>query len=896
MQIVKNKTTVLVITLLFAVSMATALAPFPTVTAHTPVWQIPTYAFVVVAPNPVGVGQAVYVYMWLNVPFEGAGILNDYRFHNYQLNITDPNGKTNTTIYTTVQDTTSSQYFIMTPDIVGTYIFNFTFPGQNINDYSHANDAFVNDTYLPSHASTTLTVQQGAVAGTLGSYPLPSEYWTRPIYGENNYWWTISSNWLGIGAPGYAGFDQPGARQQSFIPDAIGPQTPHVMWTKPLQSGGVVGGNNFPIQGNTYFEGSAYNQRFANPIVLNGKLYYSEPVSFTGTPNNAFGSAGPIGPTDCVDLRTGQVIWSRSDVPPLSFGYIYDLEDPNQHGVYPAILFAAAGGGFSGTPVSWRAFDADTGVALFNVSNIPTGMSAMGPQGEQLRYVIANASSTNGVASDWRLGEWNSTKFWAYTYPPNTSPTLSGVVNGAVDASISTGANSRYDWNVTIPWRNTMTTTPTVFNVFYNDMMLCYNGTLPNVFNALSTGPYTYFAVNLNASMPGHKIGDVLWWNTITPSRNVSISVGDADPNARVFVELDRETIQWVGYNMDSGAYIWGPTASQSPWDYYGNTGVSIAQGSAAYGNLYSSGFGGILYCYDLSNGHIRWTYGNGGEGNSTNSGYYTSYGDYPTFITAIGNGIVYLITTEHTANAPIYKGALMRAVNATDGTELWTLSDYTSTLAGPGSSPTSFAIADGYATFFNGYDNQIYSVGRGPTGITVETSKLQTLGGNVVIDGTLRDVSLGTKQDEQTSRFANGVPCASDASMKDWMGYVYQQKPLPTNFTGVPVTIDVVDSNNNYRNIGTAMTDASGTYSLVWKPDIAGNFTVVATFHGTNGYWPSYTQSSFNVMAVTATPTPSPSPLSSNADMYILGSSIAIIVVIIIVGAIIVLMQRKRP
>ena len=43
-------------------------------------------------------------------------------------------------------------------------------------------------------------------------------------------------------------------------------------------------------------------------------------------------------------------------------------------------------------------------------------------------------------------------------------------------------------------------------------------------------------------------------------------------------------------------------------------------------------------------------------------------------------------------------------------------------------------------------------------------------------------------------------------------MGYVYQQQPLPNNFTGVPVTIDVMDSNGNYRNIGTATTDATGT------------------------------------------------------------------------------------
>jgi len=891
MQFFQNKTVAIAIAIFLTISMSASMMLVPTASAHTPPWQIPTFAYVAVAPNPVGVGQTIHVFMWLNAPYDGAAVSNDYRFHNYKLTITKPDGTTSTQTFDYISDSTSSQYIIMTPDQVGNYTFNFSFPGQKINDYDHANDAFVNDSYLPSSASTTLTVQQEALPSPISSYPLPSDYWTRPIYGENNDWWSISSNWLGQGAPGYAGGDRPGARQQVYIADAVGPQTSHIMWTKPLQSGGVVGGNNFAIQGNTYFEGSAYNQRFANPIVLNGKLYYTEPLSFSGAPNSGFGGAGPFGPTDCVDLRTGQVIWSRTDVPPLNFGYIYDVEDPNQHGVYPAILFTS---NFA------RAFDADSGTPLFNVTGVPTGTAVFGPQGEQLRYVIANAGTT--ANPDWRLGEWNSSKLWGYNYPPNIAPTLTGVVTTstgtAVDASISNPSdpNCRYDWNFSIPWRNTMASTPTVFIAFYNNMLLCYNGSLPSVFNAVTLNPYTYFAVNLNASKQA--IGNVLWSNTVQPpASNVSVNVGDADPTVGVFVEGYRETMQWVGYSMTTGQKLWGPTSSQSPWDYYGNTGVSIAQCTAAYGKLYSSQFGGILYCYDLTNGNLLWTYGNGGEGNSTNSGFYTAYGDYPTFITAIGNGIVYLVTTEHTATSPIYKGSLARAVNATDGTEIWTLSDYTSTLAGPGTSPPSYAIADGFATFFNGYDNQIYSVGRGPSATTVSAPDIAaSYGTPVVIKGTVMDVSAGTTQDQQAADFPNSVPCASDASMKDWMGYVYQQKPLPTNFTGVPVTIDVLDSNGNYRSIGSATTDSRGAYTLTWAPDITGNYTVIANFAGTNGYWPSSAETSFAVDP--AAPTPSPYPVVNlpPTETYFAISTVAIIVAIAIGFAVTILMLRKRP
>ena len=43
-------------------------------------------------------------------------------------------------------------------------------------------------------------------------------------------------------------------------------------------------------------------------------------------------------------------------------------------------------------------------------------------------------------------------------------------------------------------------------------------------------------------------------------------------------------------------------------------------------------------------------------------------------------------------------------------------------------------------------------------------------------------------------------------------MEYVYEQQPMPTNVTGVPVTITAIDSNGNFI-IGTATTDASGTF-----------------------------------------------------------------------------------
>ena len=356
--------------------------------------------------------------------------------------------------------------------------------------------------------------------------PFPTEYWTRPIYGQNTDWWSISSNWLGSGAPvnsatGYgtiSGISFSSSFIQRYPGDAVGPTTSHVMWTYPIEDGGVVGGNQSYVLGNTYFDGSAYNQRFTNPIIIAGKLYYTLPLSFTG-PNS--------GSTVCQDLKTGQIIWSRADVPALSFGYIYDVQDPNQHGTFPAILFTS---NFA------RAFDAYTGNPLFNVTGVPTGSAVQGPQGEQLKYVIANAGNSSNL--DYRLGEWNSSKLWIYTgispaltnqsgttitNPPSTTAT--SVVDGSI--SMPGNAQNRYDWNISIPWRNIINTTSTVtvLAAFYNNMLLCMNGSYPNFSfgaNYLSN-PYTYFAVDIN---PAHAstFGQVLWRTTYdAPPGNVTV-------------------------------------------------------------------------------------------------------------------------------------------------------------------------------------------------------------------------------------------------------------------------------------------------------------------------------------------------------------------------------------
>jgi hypothetical protein len=196
---------------------------------------------------------------------------------------------------------------------------------------------------------------------------------------------------------------------------------------------------------------------------------------------------------------------------------------------------------------------------------------------------------------------------------------------------------------------------------------------------------------------------------------------------------------------------------------------------------------------------------------------------------------------------------------------------------------------------FANAYDGQAYVVGKGPSAITVEAPKAAIdFGQSLVISGTVTDISAGTKQKEQAARFPQGVPAVSDASQTQWMAYVYQQQPRPTNVVGVPVTLSVVDANGNYREIGTTTT-TDGYFSLNWKPDIEGLYTIYASFKGSESYYPANAISSFAVDPAAPTPIPTAHISPPATENYIIGSTAAIIVAIAIVGALILFVSRKR-
>jgi hypothetical protein len=179
-----NKNLFSTIALILMLTATTTIVFLPAANAHSPPWTLDTWAYIDVTPNPVGVNQPLAISMWVDKPMPGAVVGNDVRRHDYKLTITAPDGTTKTMEWPVISDTTSVQSTLFIPDKVGTYSFVFNYPAQKYTwDTTTEMKLWTNDTYKAATSRTVLvTVQQEKVTEP-PTFPLPTEFWTRPIEG-----------------------------------------------------------------------------------------------------------------------------------------------------------------------------------------------------------------------------------------------------------------------------------------------------------------------------------------------------------------------------------------------------------------------------------------------------------------------------------------------------------------------------------------------------------------------------------------------------------------------------------------------------------------------------------------------------------------------------------------
>lgn len=859
----KTKSTVVSLILLFA--MVVSLVALPVANAQGPIRK-KTYAVCGLMPNPVGVSQEVLI--WVGIT-DQLGVYTD-GWEGLTVTVTKPDDTTET-LGPFRTDATGSTGATYTPAVVGTYTFQTNFPEQDYNWTSAAERTMIIfDPKLvaigviryeaSSSPKVELVVQEEPVPEYPG-VPLPTEYWTRPIDAQAREWATIAGNWLNT-------------PPNKFAPYNEGPETPHILWTKPLATGGLVGGEFAP---HAFEEGDAYEGKFGDwdasawgggtSVIINGVLYYNR---FT---TGAF-VMEPFVPTMwtqqgmiAVDLRTGEELWFRNNTR-LTFGQVFYWDAWNYHGAFAYLwevtqFFNFFTGHMDNT---WTAYDAFTGEFAYRMTDVPDGSRIYGSNGEIYIYDV-------NLDQGW-MALWNSTKV---VNPQLTGESADGSWGSNANLQKTFDARTGYEWNVSIAGRLGERSLPGgVQAVFFGDRIFGSNAEL--FVNRIGEPPVAVWALNAKPGQEGQLLFNTTWQ---PPAGDFGIGFGASSLEDGVFTLWSKEQRAHYGFSLDTGQKLWGPTQSQAQLDIFD------IMNEITYGKLFSVGMGGLVYAYDIKTGEHLWTYE---ATDPYNEILWSNY--WPLRILFLTDGKIYLGHTEHSVVDPKPRGAPFVCLNVTTGEEVWRIDGAFRATSWGGNA----IIADSIIALMDTYDNRIYALGKGPSHTTISIQNdVTTLGSSVQVKGTVTDISAGTQDDGLMSRFPDGVPAVSDANMSEWMLHVYKQFPRPADVMGVEVVVSVLDSNDNVYEIGTVTSDANGNFGFSWQPQIPGMYTVYATFAGSKSYWSSSAQTYLTVEeAPAATPEPTPTP-ATMTDTYVLGLGIAILIAVVVGFILILLLLRRR-
>jgi hypothetical protein len=713
--------------------------------------------------------------------------------------------------------------------------------------------------------------------------PLPTQFWTRPINEANRAWSKVAGNWL-------AGAAQNVGPTTNFG-YGTGPESAHIMWATPMWAGGLAD-TRFSDEGytTTHYEGLT----FTPPIILNGKLYYD----VQSLPKYGW---------YCLDLYTGETLYFHNTTGPvtgvsqsssgtiagesLAFGQILKFDCPNQHGVFPYLWSTTAV-----TSNTWMMFDAFSGNYMCSIGNVTqterrgtrtittggTGTAVYGKDGSMLRYNIVNLGTTT---PQYYLQVWNTTQaiWWKPAFE----------------------SNNYWLWrpglNVTYDGRNGFTLNASIPAVQGSILAVREDQYVIGGTSGKNNGTYVeqgnLWALNLKPDVNGVINPTLLWNITYTPPQQSypdAIVIGPnrspitgpfVDPEDGVFTFKEGTSVRRWGYSLATGQLLW--TSGPEPAGHFYGWSTNTYQGM-----LLSAGYGGVLIAYDIKTGKVLWNY------TAEQVGFESPYGNYPILVTCIADGKIYLVSGEHSTTQPMWRGSYLRCINASNGAELWKVLHWGGAqVAGieVGSAASVF-IADGFLVGVNFYDNQIYCYGKGPSATMVAASpKISAHGDKILIEGLVTDQSPGAKKLAQTLGYPNGVPAISDADQQAWMEYLYAQQGIPGNAKGVEVSLDTLDPNGNFVHIDTVTSDLSGGFKKMWTPEVPGEYTVIATFAGSNSYYSSYAQTYIGVEEAPPATPPVEYPQPFDYTMSIVGTGIAIIIAMIITIAIAAMWIKKK-
>jgi outer membrane protein assembly factor BamB len=272
------------------------------------------------------------------------------------------------------------------------------------------------------------------------------------------------------------------------------------------------------------------------------------------------------------------------------------------------------------------------------------------------------------------------------------------------------------------------------------------------------------------------------------------------------------------GFSITTGREVWVSEAAGDPLASFGTY-----WSSNAYGMVYFGSWDGYMRAYDAGTGKLVWEFFTGIT-TETATGSYIPWGN-----AVLADGKMYFATGEHTPPSPLPRGNKLFCLDAFTGEFKWSYP----LMSGYG------GISSGMLYYRNNYDGCLYMFGKGPSAVTVTTGpKIIANGAATLIEGTVTDQSSGAKD----------TPAIADESQSEWMEYIYNNAPMPTNATGVTVFLQAVRSNGTVIDLWHVKSDIMGHFEYAWTPSDQDTYKILATFEGSDSYWSSSAETAVSV------------------------------------------------
>jgi len=803
---------------------------------------IATTAFISVSPNPIGLGQDVLINLWLEPP-----IAYQRYFSGYTVTVTKPNNTTETIGPLNSYQGDATAWVQYSVDQVGTYKFKFNFAGN----YLQAG-WYYNGKYYATQADLPAGVSAGGM-GFGGAASFQSCWYQPSVSPEVSL--TV---------------------QQETVMSYPAAQLPTSYWTRPIPIEnrewwtiggqypytGVGGGDAWPANTNAYASNYKYTPYVQAPNTAH--IAWMRQGALAGVVGGQFGYRS-IGPGEGAYSGTPSIIFQ---------GRAYQtITKPMQ---------TIINGSSVSQPVSvWQCYDIRTGEVYWEQTGItqpPTVVTF-----NQVASAVPGADQTGQGTGTYSLVYIGSSRMIKYN-PWN------GAVSLNISLPVSAATIYKDPYALTVQTIGTKyylinwTTTGTDTN-FANRII----GNITYPFSSLGTVDYEAgVACNYGSITPagaGSPQGQFLMGASITTGQLLwNVTTNDIFFPTGLCADHGKVTTRvlggwWDCWSLSNGALLWqtakvGESGGEDyPWGDFG------AYTIASYGGLvYDFSYAGF-YALDWNTGKIAWHYMT--PSTPFEAAQYPSntlFSNSPI----IADGKLYYANGEHSPTEPLARGWRLWCLNATSGEMLWNIN-------GGGSAG---AVADGYFTYDNRYDGYMYVFGKGQSETTVSAPQTAiTASTTAVIKGTILDQSPAQK----------GAACVSKDSMSTYMEFLHQQRPIDgfyhnVTVTGVPISLDAVDPNNNYVHLGTVTSDEKGNFGLSWTPTIAGQYKITATFAGDDSYGTSWATTYASVSdGPTAAPTQQPltfDAVNNTVMMTVVAGVIVIFIAIAVVGAMIL---RKK-